>query len=320
MITEIGIDIDKAAKLLMDNELVAIPTETVYGLAGNALSDTAVAKIYAAKKRPSFNPLILHVSSIDQIEQYADVDLNSMILAKVLMPGPLTLLLPKKNNVPDITTAGSSKVAIRVPNHPLTQLLLKKINFPLAAPSANPSGYISPTTATHVYEGMHNIIPYILDGGETSIGLESTICEVVGNQIILHRTGGISEAQLTDLTGLKVVLLNKKNSPQTPGQMKSHYAPNTPLIRGNIEESILQYVDKKIGVISFTADYAYHKNVSSFILSPEGNIAEAANKLFATLRKLDKMELDIIITEIFPNEGIGAAINDRINRAQFLNK
>ena len=248
MITETGIDIDKAAKLLMEDELVSIPTETVYGLAGNALSDTAVAKIYAAKKRPSFNPLILHISSIDQIKLYADIDLQSMILAKVLMPGPLTLLLPKKNNVPDITTAGSNKVAIRVPNHPLTQALLKNINFPLAAPSANPSGYISPTTATHVYEGMHHIIPYILDGGETSIGLESTICEVDGDQIILHRTGGISEAQLTDLTGLKVVSTNNNESIQTPGQMKSHYAPNTPLIRGNIEESLLKYIDKKIGV------------------------------------------------------------------------
>ena len=320
MITEIGIDINKAAKLLMEEELVAIPTETVYGLAGNALSDKAVAKIYAAKKRPSFNPLILHVCNIDQIELYADIDLHSMILAKVLMPGPLTLLLPKKNIVPDITTAGSNKVAIRVPNHSLTQSLLQKINFPLAAPSANPSGYISPTSATHVFEGMHNIIPYILDGGETSIGLESTICEVAGDHIILHRTGGISEAQLTDLTGLKVVSLNQKNSPQAPGQLKSHYAPNTPLIRGNIEESLLLYANKKIGVISFQNDYSNHKGVSSFILSPDGNIAEAANRLFTTLRKLDKLELDIIITEVFPNEGIGAAINDRLNRAQFHHK
>ncbi len=320
MITEIGIDIKKAAKLLMEEELVAIPTETVYGLAGNALSDKAVAKIYAVKKRPSFNPLILHVSSIDQIEQYANINLPSMILAKVLMPGPLTLLLPKKNIVPYLTTAGSNKVAIRVPNHPLTHALLQKINFPLAAPSANPSGYISPTTATHVYEGMHNKIPYILDGGETSVGVESTICEVVDGQIILHRSGGISEAQLTDLTGLKVVILNQKDSPQTPGQFKSHYAPNTPLIRGNIQESLAQYADKKIGVISFTTDYSHHEGVSSFILSAEGNIAEAANKLFATLRKLDKLNLDIIITEIFPNDGIGVAINDRLNRAQFVHK
>lgn len=320
MFTAIGIDINKAATLLMQEELVAIPTETVYGLAGNALSDKAVAKIYAAKKRPSFNPLILHVSSFDQIEQYADMDLHSMILAKVLMPGPLTLLLPKKNIVPDITTAGSNKVAIRVPNHPLTQALLQKIKFPLAAPSANPSGYISPTNANHVYEGMNNIIPYILDGGETSIGLESTICEVDGNQIILHRSGGISAAQLTDLTGLKVVSINQNNSLQTPGQLKSHYAPNTPLFRGNIDSVIKQHVDKKIGVISFTKDYSNHHNVHCFILSPEGLIAEAANKLFAVMRKLDKLELDIIITEIFPNEGIGAAINDRLDRAQFLHK
>lgn len=322
MFTETGVDVKKAAEFLRNNELVAIPTETVYGLAGNALSETAVAKIYAAKNRPAFNPLILHISGIEQIERYAMADAHSMQIAKTLMPGPITLLLPKKDTVPDITTAGSGKVAIRVPDHPLTLELLKELDFPLAAPSANPSGYISPTTAAHVQEGLNGKIAYILDGGSAQIGLESTICEVSGNQILLHRAGGVSAATLTAITGLEVILPETKqtHAPHTPGQLKSHYAPNTPLFRGNIEQLINNYPGKKIGVISFSKSYADRPLVSSYVLSASGNLAEAANKLFATLRAVDAQAFDVILTEVFPEEGIGSAINDRLDRAQFLHK
>jgi len=322
MFTETGVDVKKAAEFLRKNELVAIPTETVYGLAGNALSETAVAKIYAAKNRPAFNPLILHVSGIDQIERYAMADPHSMQIARELMPGPITLLLPKKDTVPDITTAGSGKVAIRIPDHPLTLELLKELDFPLAAPSANPSGYISPTTAAHVQEGLNGKIAYILNGGPAHIGLESTICEVSGNQILLHRAGGISAKTLTAITGLEVVLPEAKHAhaPHTPGQLKSHYAPNTPLFRGNIEQLITNYPGKKIGVISFSKSYADRPQVSSYVLSPSGNLAEAANRLFATLREVDAQAFDVILTEVFPEEGIGSAINDRLDRAQFLHK
>ena len=321
MFTEIGRNIEKAARLLQNGEVVAIPTETVYGLAGNALSEAAVTKIYAAKKRPSFNPLILHIANIDQIICYATPNAISLKLANAFMPGPLTLLLPKKNNVPDITTAGSNKVAIRVPNHPLALELLYQINFPLAAPSANQSGYISPTTAQHVYEGLNHKISYILDGGTSIVGLESTICEVMNDHILLHRTGGISANMLQDATGLPVIDGASHERLQTPGQLKSHYAPNTPLYRGNIETLIDQHRGKKMAVISFYKKFAHSDNIDYYILSETANLSEAANKLFSTLREIDAQEnYEVIITEIFPEEGIGPAINDRLNRAQFIHK
>jgi L-threonylcarbamoyladenylate synthase len=319
MITTIGTDLNKAVELLSSDELVAIPTETVYGLAGNALSEKAVSKIYAAKNRPSFNPLILHVKNIDEINRYAEADMHSLIIAKILMPGPITLLLPKKANVPDITTAGSNKVAIRIPNHPLTLDLLHQIDFPLAAPSANPSGYISPTTANHVFEGLNRKIEYILDGGPTSIGLESTICEVKGDHIVMHRAGGISANQLTDLTGLAIKYASHQSAPQTSGQLKSHYAPNTPLFRGHIEQLIQEHDGKKIAIISLSNDYK-GDNINCFCLSSKGDLGEAANQLFATLRKIDLGNYDVILAEVFPESGIGIAINDRIERAQFNHK
>ena len=323
MFTEIGNDIQKAAKLLQDDQIVAIPTETVYGLAGNALSETAVAKIYAAKNRPSFNPLILHIAGIDQIGKYAEADEQSLKIAAAFMPGPITLLLPKKNNVPDITTAGSAKLALRVPDHPLTLALLQMIDFPLAAPSANPSGYISPTTALHVLDGLNGIIPYIIDGGSTKVGLESTICEVAGDHIILHRTGGISASQLKMVTGLEVIekyQAQPVQMPETPGQLKSHYAPHTPLFRGHIPELIKKYSGKKMAVISFQHDYSDNQGTKGFVLSEKGLLPEAANRLFNCLREIDTMDYDVILTEVFPNEGIGSAINDRLDRAQFIHK
>lgn len=320
MQTITGNDIHAAAALLQKEEVVAIPTETVYGLAGNALSEIAVSKIYAAKNRPTFNPLILHVAGIEELKKYAIVDATSWLIASKLMPGPITLLLPKKTNVPDITTAGSSKVALRVPNHAMALALLNECSFPLAAPSANPSGYISPTTAAHVYAGLEGKIPYILDGGATTVGLESTICEVNNDSILLHRAGGVSAATLSALTGLEVMLNSNFKTPVTPGQLKSHYAPNIPLIVGNIEEEINKHKGKKIAVISFQKNYGAQDGISSFILSVNGNLSEAANKLFATLRSVDEADYDLILTEIFPNEGIGPAINDRLHRAQFLHK
>jgi L-threonylcarbamoyladenylate synthase len=317
MNTELGTNISKAAALLTADELVAIPTETVYGLAGNALSEIAVSKIYAAKNRPSFNPLILHVSGINQLSKYALVDSVSALLAKEFMPGPITLLLPKKNIVPDITTAGSNKVALRVPQHPLCLELLHSIDFPLAAPSANISGYISPTTAAHVAAGLNGKIPYILNGGTAAVGLESTICEVMHQKIIIHRTGGISANELQRVSALEVVLVNNQKSVETAGQLKSHYAPNTPLYRGDIADIIARNSGKKIACISFQKRY---DGVENFVLSPSGNLAEAANLLFATLRLVDAGNFDLICTELFPNEGIGPAINDRLGRAQFLYK
>jgi len=328
MQTAIGTDITIAAAFLQAGELVAIPTETVYGLAANALDPAAVAKIYAAKNRPSFNPLILHLANTNQISDYAEADEMSLKLAQHFMPGPLTLLLPKKSNVPDITTAGSNKVAIRVPDQPLTLSLLSKLAFPLAAPSANPSGYISPTNAHHVMDGLHGKIPYILDGGSTKVGLESTICEVADNKIILHRAGSVTAEELSAFSGLRVIIgtdhqtqhssqVLSENQPATPGQLKSHYAPHTPLYIGNIPALLAEHAGKKIAVISLDTDYA---GATNFKLAPDHQLSTAASQLFATLRNIDQLSFDVILAELFPNEGIGVAINDRISRAQFILK
>jgi L-threonylcarbamoyladenylate synthase len=320
MQTTTGTDIQTAAACLQQDELVAIPTETVYGLAGNALHEAAVVKIYEAKQRPRFNPLIIHVPEISSIERYADMDNISRTLAEAFMPGPFTLLLPKRSIIPDLVTAGSDKVAVRIPDHPLTRDLLRQIAFPLAAPSANRFGYVSPTTAEHVLQGLGGTIPYILDGGACVVGLESTIVEVLKDKVILHRAGGVSADMIEQCVHMRVVLPDKSSLPHTPGQLKSHYATSTPLYRGDIMQLLNENPGKKAAVISFTKKYELPVGSHLFVLSPEGNLGEAAQKLFATMRMIDMLSLDVIIAEIFPEEGIGRAINDRLNRAQVIYK
>jgi len=318
--TATGTDIDKAIALLNANEVVAIPTETVYGLAGNALSNDAVVKIFEAKNRPFFNPLILHLASIEQIEQYAFLDDISSKLATHFMPGPFTLLLNKKDNVPDLVTAGNNKVAIRIPNHPLTHQLLSQLNYPLAAPSANPFGYVSPVSAAHVLQGLQGKIPYILDGGNCTVGLESTIVEVDNGEVILHRAGGLAIEDIEQVIEKKVMMATHHSKPQTSGQLKSHYATTTDLLQGNIEELIPLYKGKSIAIISFEKQYDGIDKQHQFILSPSGNLNQAAQNLFATMRILDTMHYDIILAEIFPPKGLGLAINDRLKRAQVTEK
>ena len=318
--SQIGENLLKAATLLESNELVAIPTETVYGLAANALSEAAVVKIFEAKNRPSFNPLIVHVVDVEAISKYAELDPISLQLAEAFMPGPFTLLLPKKSIIPDLVTAGSSKVAVRVPDQILTIKLLMLLKFPLAAPSANPSGYVSPTTAFHVQQGLKEKVAYILDGGPSEVGVESTIVEVMDGKIILHRNGAISAEQMEALTGLKVIVAEDGNKPSTAGQMKSHYATKTHLYRGDIEKMILENPDKNIAVISFRKLYEGLKTGHQYVLSPSGDLKEAAKHLFSVMRGIDEFHFDMIITELFPDEGLGRAINDRLGRAQVIYK
>ncbi len=321
MQTITGTDIHEAARLLRKDEIVAIPTETVYGLAGNALHEKAVLKIYGAKNRPRFNPLIIHVADTAMIERYAYTDAVSSQLADAFMPGPFTLLLPKKDIVPDLVTAGSDKVAIRVPHHPLTSALLKALDFPLAAPSANPFGYVSPTSALHVLQGLEGKIPYILDGGPSQVGVESSIAEVLPGKIILHRAGGISAEMIGAVCGLPVEYGTiHENQPETPGQLKSHYATHLPLYKGDVPELLHTYQGKRIAVISFTTNYALQDGSVCFVLSPDGSLEKAARELFATMRKIDQMDIDLVLAEDFPDTGIGRAINDRLNRAQVLFK
>lgn len=317
--TSIGKDIERAKALLECGELVAIPTETVYGLAGNGLSETAIVKIYEAKNRPQFNPLILHVASIDQASRWvAQIPEACKLLMQSFSPGPITYLLPKSSLVPDLVTAGSSRVAIRIPNHAMALDLLARLDFPLAAPSANPSGYVSPVSATHVLQGLDGKIPYILDGGSCSVGLESTIVGFEDNAVIIHRLGGITAEQIKSVTGIEVKTILSHASPTAPGQLKSHYATTKPFYLGDIPTLCQAYKDKKIGVLSFKNQSGLSVE-AEIILSETGSMDEAAEKLYAAMRALDQIEIDIIVAGRLPNEGIGRVVNDRLERAAFKN-
>lgn len=320
METITGTDFHYAAQLLLQDEVVAIPTETVYGLAGNALSEKAVSTIFDVKNRPRFNPLIMHLASVADISRYATISATALKVAQHFMPGPLSLLLPKKDNVPLLLTAGSDKVVVRIPNHPMTLELLRQLPFPLAAPSANPFGYISPTTAAHVAQNLHGRIPYILDGGPCTVGVESTIVEVTDQEIILHRPGGLAVEAIHQLTGLPVLKAAATVKPQTSGNLKSHYAPGTPLYLGNIEALYAAHAGKRTAIISFYRDYHHLPGTTSYPLSPGKDLRVAAAALFRVLRETDSGHYDAILVEQFPNEGLGIAINDRLQRAQHLHK
>ncbi len=316
--TELGTDIEKASILLKNGELVSVPTETVYGLAANGFSESAVLKIYAVKNRPQFNPLILHVANVDQMRNLV-IDIPPIIekLIKAFSPGPITYLLPKNSTVPELVTAGSINVAIRIPDHPLTLKLLSGLNFPLAAPSANPSGYVSPVSAIHVQKNLNGLIPYILDGGECSVGLESTIVGINEGVLQIHRLGAITIEQIQMVSDKKVEMALSHASPSAPGQLKSHYATSKPFYLGNINELSVRFSDQKIGIISFQKSYTELNPAEEIVLSYSGNLDDAASMLFKALRKMDESEIDIIIAERVPAIGIGLAINDRLERAAY---
>lgn len=313
---EIGKDILKAKEYLEKDELVAIPTETVYGLAANALNPTAVAKIFEVKERPTFDPLIVHTHSMDKVYDFVtNIHPTLLKLAETFWPGPLTLLLPKKIIIPNLVTSGLDRVGVRIPNHPLTLKLLAQLNFPLAAPSANPFGYISPTTAKHVENQLGTKIPYILDGGNCAVGLESTIVGEENGEVIIYRLGGLSINEIEFIVGKVSIELNQSSNPKAPGQLKSHYAPKKPVYIGDLNELQAKYFDKKIGAIVFGNETNLHATALVKNLSVTKNFQEAAINLFSFLRELDEADVDIIITELLPPQGLGLAINDRLKRA-----
>ncbi|CAN5915838.1 L-threonylcarbamoyladenylate synthase [soil metagenome] len=316
MQTTTGKDISRAAELLKNGELVAIPTETVYGLAANALDPAAVLKIYETKGRPTFNPLIVHVHSAADFSKYAS-EVPDLVkkLAEKFSPGPITFVLPKKSIIPDIVTGGGDTVALRVPGHPITLKLLAQLDFPLAAPSANPFGYISPVNAMHVADQLKGLIPYILDGGPSIIGVESTVVTVENNKLIVLRVGGVALEDLKDVAGEVELRINSSSDPKSPGQLKSHYAPKIPLHLGKMEELLEEFSGKKKALLSFTQKYAAENIIAEEILSPIGDLNEAARNLFIALRKLDNSCAEIILAERFPDHGLGSAINDRLERA-----
>lgn len=312
--TETGTDILYAAALLRRGELVAIPTETVYGLAGNALDANTVIKIYATKGRPQFNPLIVHLSNKEAMATYADVPALAYRLAERFSPGPLTYVLPKKSLVPDVTTGGGETVALRIPAHPMAHELLSLLDFPLAAPSANPSGYISPVTAAHVAEGLGGKIPYILDGGACHVGLESTVVAFESNKIIVLRAGGIPVEALREFAPVEMRTQTATGA-GSPGLLKSHYAPKTRLVVGNLRTLLDEHADKQVAVLALS-DFVRGENiVAGETLSAGSDLTEAAKNLFSAMRRLDAAGAEIIVAERMPEHGFGLAINDRLDRA-----
>lgn len=312
----IGTDISQAKQILEKGQLVAIPTETVYGLAANAFDIVAVARIFEAKNRPTFDPLIVHTHSLEKVSEFTeDIHPKLLKLAQTFWPGPLTLLLPKKSIIPDLVTSGLDRVGVRIPNHPLTLDLLKQLPFPLAAPSANPFGYISPTSAKHVNDQLGSKIDYILDGGPCQVGLESTIVGEEQGEIIIYRLGGLAIEAITEVVGAVSVQLNQSSNPKAPGQLKSHYAPKKPIFIGNISELQHQHPGKKLGVITFGDRHFSQSNIVIKNLSPSKNYQEAAINLFSFLRELDESNVDVILCELLPEESLGLAINDRLRRA-----
>jgi len=314
---DVGQDIIRAKRILEEGGLVAIPTETVYGLAGNALNDQAVTNIFEAKNRPSFDPLIVHVANIFQAEQFVeDIPNEARKLAEAFWPGPLTLLLKKKDTISDLVTSGLDTVAIRVPAQTLTRNLLASLDFPLAAPSANPFGYVSPTKAAHVNEQLSDRLDYILDGGDCEVGLESTIVSFVSEQPKVLRLGGLSVEAIEQVIGSVEVTIHSSSSPAAPGMLKSHYAPRKPVILKKVFDQESKENIDEIGALMFNAYMDDIPVENQFLLSASGDLNVGARRLFLGLRTLDQNEnIKVIVTDFVPNEGLGRAINDRIKRA-----
>lgn len=310
-------DIAKAVALLNAEEIIAIPTETVYGLAGNIFSEKAIRAIFETKKRPFFNPLIVHISDADKLSEIVTyIPEKAKLLADALWPGPLTLVLPKQSTIPDIITAGKDTVAVRVPNHPLTLDLLRQLPFPLAAPSANPFGSISPTKAAHVETYFKDHIKMVLDGGACKSGIESTIIGFEDEQPIIYRLGSTSIEAIEAIVG-KIKIKNKKEvAPEAPGMLARHYAPKTKTILvANVAESLKLHPNKAIGILVFHSEIIADTLKSQIVLSKDSDMAEAASKLYDALHRLDNLDLDLIIAEKFPDFGLGKSINDRLYRA-----
>ncbi|WP_431132520.1 L-threonylcarbamoyladenylate synthase [Psychroserpens mesophilus] len=315
--TIISKDISKAVTILNAEALVAIPTETVYGLAGNIFSEKAIKSIFETKKRPFFNPLIVHIPSVELLPTIVSyVPKKAQQLADALWPGPLTLVLPKQSIIPDIITAGKETVAVRIPNHQMALDLLNQLDFPLAAPSANPFGSISPTTAQHVNDYFKNDIQMVLDGGSCQRGIESTIIGFEGDEPIIYRLGSTPIETIESIVGSIQIKNKKEITPDAPGMLERHYAPKTKTILvDNLSEAIEKNRDKRIGVLAINKLSDHQAIAFQIVLSKSTDTQEAASKLYDALHQLDKQDLDIIIAERFPDFGLGKSINDRLQRA-----
>jgi L-threonylcarbamoyladenylate synthase len=314
---KVSADIQQAAAILNNEELVAIPTETVYGLAGNIYSDKAIKSIFEMKKRPFFNPLIVHIKSLDYLKEIAtDVPDNAYKLADFFWPGPLTMVLKKKDTISDLVTAGKETVAVRIPDHPIALGLLEALDFPLAAPSANPFGCISPTQAQHVATYFPEELKMVLDGGVCQRGIESTIVGFQDGKTILYRYGSISVEEIEAVVGEVFLITKNDTSPDAPGMLTKHYAPKTnTYLTDDVSALIPTFEGKKIGVLLLDATLEIDPQIIKIVLSEKGNLVEAAKNLYESLHQLDKMDLDVIIAQKMPEVGLGVSINDRLERA-----
>jgi L-threonylcarbamoyladenylate synthase len=313
---QMGQDINQASAYLQAGDCIGLPTETVYGLAGNALDATVVARIFAIKNRPAFDPLIVHGADAATLFALADsIPPQAQALADAFWPGPLTLLLPTSPRVPDLVTAGSPYVAVRVPAHPLALALLRQLSFPLAAPSANPFGYVSPTTAQHVADQLGAQIPYVLDGGPCTVGIESTVVGFPNGRPAIYRRGGIPLEALEAVVGPVDQAPPNPLAPEAPGMLARHYAPRTPLLLGHISTLLAaQPQPDHVAILSFQNRYR-DGQPQDIVLAPDGKTETAARHLFAAMRLLDDPQWVAILAEPAPNEGLGAAINDRLRKA-----
>ena len=310
--------VSEAARLLKDGEVVAIPTETVYGLAGNAFEPKALAKIFAAKERPTFDPLIVHIADIAQLTDIAkDIPDSAYKLAEAYWPGPMTIILPKKDCIPDLCTSALQSVAVRFPSHPIAQAIIKESGLPLAAPSANLFKHVSPTTAEHVAAQLADRIAGIVDGGPCSVGVESSIISLVGEPTVM-RPGAITPEMFKAILG-EVKIKESTSKPGqpmlAPGQCDTHYRPQVPLYYGEIpagytlpEHTVRIAFGTQAGPIPATVN-----------LSATGDMVEATSKLYAYMHDLDDPKYDLILVDPIPNTGVGMALNDRLKRASIKN-
>ena len=306
--------VSEAARLLKEGEVVAIPTETVYGLAGNAFEPKALAKIFAAKERPTFDPLIVHIADIAQLTDIAkDIPDSAYKLAEAYWPGPMTIILPKKDCIPDLCTSALPSVAVRFPSHPIAQAIIKESGLPLAAPSANLFKHVSPTTAEHVAAQLADRIAGIVDGGPCSVGVESSIISLVGEPTVM-RPGAITPEMFKAILG-EVKIKESTSKPGqpmlAPGQCDTHYRPQVPLYYGEVpagytlpEHTVRIAFGTQVGPIPATVN-----------LSATGDMVEATSKLYAFMHDLDNPKYDLILVDPIPNTGVGMALNDRLKRA-----
>ncbi|MBX3325796.1 MAG: L-threonylcarbamoyladenylate synthase [Nitrospira sp.] len=306
-----------AGETIRLGELVAFPTETVYGLGCDALNPDAAAKVFEAKQRPQFDPLIVHIADRIQLDRVVRaLTATALQLIEQFWPGPLTLVLPKQSTIPDLVTAGLNTVAVRMPNHPVAQALIREAGTPIAAPSANPFGYVSPTTAQHVADGLGSTIDLILDGGPCPVGVESTIVSLVGPQAELLRPGSITLAQLSAVIGPLSRSSSVVDQPTAPGQLARHYATQTPVtILTSLKARPTLTKNERAGLLIFSQASATDERFAAIeVLSITGELREAARHLFAALRRLDAQGLDRIYVEPCHEEGLGMAIMDRLRR------